>query len=50
MQRRGALSIFPSLISSLGLMASMNDALMAESIDSINTVDPSASFDVLVVA
>lgn len=42
-QRRVFLSIFPSLIASLVWMASMSDALMTESINSMNAVDSPAS-------
>ena len=49
-QRIVALSIGPSLISSLVLMSSMSDALMAESMNSINTVDSPVPLEVLMDA
>ena len=49
-QRIVALSTDSSLGPSLVLIASTSDALMAESMNSINTVDSPASLDVLMAA
>ena len=49
-QRIAALSIAPSPISSLVLIASMSDALMVESMNSINTVESHAALDAMLAA
>lgn len=49
-QRSATLPIVSSLIQSLAQIASMSGALMAESINSINTVDSPASLEVLTSA
>jgi hypothetical protein len=49
-QRNVALSIGASLSSPLALIASTSDALMAESINSINIVDSPAALDALMAA
>ena len=50
LHRNVALSTFSSLISSLVWMASMSDALMADSMNAMNEVDSPAAFEVLMAA
>lgn len=48
--QRISLLFKPSLISSLKLIASMSDALMAESMNSINFVDSPTAFEAVIAA